>query len=153
MSSNNKKIGYTTGVFDLFHFGHLEILRKAKENCDYLIVGVSTDELVQEYKNKRPIITFDQRIEIIKSIKYVDEVVVQKDRDKLSALNKIGFNIMFVGDDWKGSKLFLELECKFQKHGVEIFTFHIHQNISSTSLRSTLKKTYTRRRKRFKLIL
>ena len=84
MSSKNKKIGYTTGVFDLFHVGHLEILRKAKENCDYLIVGVSTDELVQEYKNKRPIITFDQRIEIIKSIKYVDEVVVQKDRDKLS---------------------------------------------------------------------
>ena len=140
MSSNNKKIGYTTGVFDLFHVGHLEILRKAKENCDYLIVGVSTDELVQKYKNKRPIITFDQRIEIIKSIKYVDEVVVQKDRDKLSALHKIGFNIMFVGDDWKGSKLFLDLECKFQKHGVEIFYFPYTKNISSTSLRSILKR-------------
>jgi len=140
MSFNNKKIGYTTGVFDLFHVGHLEILRKAKENCDYLIVGVSTDELVQEYKNKRPIITFDQRIEIIKSIKYVDEVVVQKDRDKLSALHKIGFNIMFVGDDWKGSKIFLELESKFQKHGVEIFYFPYTKNISSTSLRSTLKR-------------
>ena len=140
MSSNNKKIGYTTGVFDLFHVGHLEILRKAKENCDYLIVGVSTDELVQEYKNKRPIITFDQRIEIIKSIKYVDEVVVQKDRDKLSALHKIGFNIMFVGDDWKGSKIFLELESKFKKHGVEIFYFPYTKNISSTSLRSTLKR-------------
>ena len=140
MSSNNKKIGYTTGVFDLFHVGHLEILRKAKENCDYLIVGVSTDELVQEYKNKRPIITFDQRIEIIKSIKYVDEVVIQKDRDKLSALHKIGFNIMFVGDDWKGSKIFLELESKFQKHGVEIFYFPYTKNISSTSLRSTLKR-------------
>lgn len=140
MSSNNKKIGYTTGVFDLFHVGHLEILRKAKENCDYLIVGVSTDELVQEYKNKRPIITFEQRIEIIKSIKYVDEVVVQKDRDKLSALHKIGFNIMFVGDDWKGSKIFLELESKFQKHGVEIFYFPYTKNISSTSLRSTLKR-------------
>jgi len=140
MSSNNKKIGYTTGVFDLFHVGHLEILRKAKENCDYLIVGVSTDELVKEYKNKRPIITFDQRIEIIKSIKYVDEVVVQKDRDKLSALHKIGFNIMFVGDDWKGSKIFLELESKFQKHGVEIFYFPYTKNISSTSLRSTLKR-------------
>lgn len=140
MSSDNKKIGYTTGVFDLFHVGHLEILRKAKENCDYLIVGVSTDELVQEYKNKRPIITFDQRIEIIKSIKYVDEVVVQKDRDKISALHKIGFNIMFVGDDWKGSKIFLELESKFQKHGVEIFYFPYTKNISSTSLRSTLKR-------------
>ena len=140
MSSKNKKIGYTTGVFDLFHVGHLEILRKAKENCDYLIVGVSTDELVQEYKNKRPIITFDQRIEIIKSIKYVDEVVVQKDRDKLSALHKIGFNIMFVGDDWKGSKIFLELESKFQKHGVEIFYFPYTKNISSSSLRSILKR-------------
>ena len=140
MSSNNKKIGYTTGVFDLFHVGHLEILRKAKENCDYLIVGVSTDELVQEYKNKRPIITFEQRIEIVKSIKYVDEVVVQKDRDKLSALHKIGFNIMFVGDDWKGSKIFSELEMKFQKYGVEIFYFPYTKNISSTSLRSTLKR-------------
>ena len=76
MSSNNKN-GYTTGVFDLFHIGHLEILRKAKENCDYLIVGVSTDELVQKYKTKGPIITLN-KIEIIKSIKYVDEVVVQK---------------------------------------------------------------------------
>lgn len=140
MSSGNKKIGYTTGVFDLFHVGHLEILRKAKENCDYLIVGVSTDELVHEYKNKRPIITFEQRIEIIKSIKYVDEVVVQKDRDKLNALHKIGFNIMFVGDDWKGSKIFLELERKFQKYGVEIFYFPYTKNISSTSLRSTLKR-------------
>ena len=140
MSSNNKKIGYTTGVFDLFHVGHLEILRKAKENCEYLIVGVSTDELVQEYKNKTPIITFEQRIEIVKSIKYVDEVVVQKDRDKLSALHKIGFNIMFVGDDWKGSKIFSELEMKFQKYGVEIFYFPYTKNISSTSLRSTLKR-------------
>ena len=140
MSSNNKKIGYTTGVFDLFHVGHLEILGKAKENCDYLIVGVSTDELVQEYKNKRPIITFEQRIEIIKSIKYVDEVVVQKDRDKLSALHKIGFNIMFVGDDWKGSKIFLDLEREFQKYGVEIFYFPYTKNISSTSLRSILRR-------------
>ena len=140
MSSNNKKIGYTTGVFDLFHVGHLEILRKAKENCDYLIVGVSTDELVQEYKNKKPVITFEHRMEIIKSIKYVDEVVVQKDRDKLSALHKIGFHIMFVGDDWKGSSIFLELEKKFQKYGVEIFYFPYTKNISSTSLRSTLKR-------------
>ena len=113
-----------------FIFGHLEILRKQKKISDYLIVGVSTDELVQEYKNKRPIITFEQRIGSIKSIKYVDEVVVQKDRDKLSALHKIGFNIMFVGDDWKGSKIFLELESKFQKHGVEIFYFP-YKNISS----------------------
>tara|TARA_B100001559_G_C16114060_1_gene445334 strand:+ start:44 stop:496 length:453 start_codon:yes stop_codon:yes gene_type:complete len=140
MNSDNKKIGYTTGVFDLFHVGHLEILRKAKENCDYLIVGVSTDELVQEYKNKKPIITFKHRLEIIKSIKYVDEVVVQKDRDKLNALHEIGFDIMFVGDDWKGSEIFLELEKKFKKLGVEIFFFPYTKNISSTRLRDTLKR-------------
>ncbi len=136
----NKKIGYTTGVFDLFHVGHLEILRKAKQNCDYLIVGVSTDELVQEYKNKKPIISFQHRVEIVKAIQYVDEVVVQKDRDKLNAYHNIGFNIMFVGDDWKGSKIFSELEEKFKNYGVEIFYFPYTKNISSTSLRSILKR-------------
>ena len=139
MTDKKKKIGYTTGVFDMFHIGHLEIIRKAKARCDYLIVGVSTDELVMSYKNKKPIISFEQRIEIVKSIKYVDEVVVQNHRDKIEAQKKIGFNIMFVGDDWKDSKLFLELEKKFSFIGVEIFYFPYTKNISSTSLRSKLK--------------
>tara|TARA_B100000902_G_scaffold399897_1_gene473441 strand:+ start:6529 stop:6972 length:444 start_codon:yes stop_codon:yes gene_type:complete len=139
MKDKKKKIGYTTGVFDMFHVGHLEIIKKAKAKCDYLIVGVSTDELVMSYKNKKPIISFEQRIEIVKSIKYVDQVVVQNHRDKIEAQKKIGFNIMFVGDDWKESKLFLELEKKFSLIGVEIFYFPYTKNISSTSLRSKLK--------------
>ena len=104
------KIGYTTGVFDMFHVGHLNILRQAKEQCDYLIVGVSSDELVSSYKNKIPIIPFENRKEIVSSIKYVDEVVVQSHRDKMKSFKEIGFDVMFVGDDWKGR--FPEVTCE-----------------------------------------
>ena len=147
MKKKKGKVGYTTGVFDLFHVGHLEILKKAKSHCDYLIVGISTDELVQEYKNKKPIISFEHRVEILKSIKYVDEVVVQQDRDKLKAFHKIGFNIMFVGDDWKGSQLFIDLEEELINFGVEIFYFPYTKNISSTSLRATLQALVTEEKK------
>ena len=123
----------------LIHHGHIRLLKKASE-FGFVIVALTTDEEIKNKKKFDPELDFLQRKEIISSIKYVDEVVVQKDRDKLSALHKIGFNIMFVGDDWKGSKLFLELECKFQKYGVEIFYFPYTKNISSTSLRSTLNR-------------
>ena len=85
-------IGYTTGVFDLFHIGHLNILRRAREKCDKLIVGVTTDELLKVYKNKSPIIPFEERISIVKSIKYVDEVVPQENMDKLSHWDNLKFN-------------------------------------------------------------
>ena len=97
------KIGYTTGVFDMFHIGHLNILRRAKEQCDYLIVGVSTDELVRDYKNKTPIVPFEERKAIVDAIKYVDEVVPQTSMDKFEAWKKLHFNAIFHGDDWKGS--------------------------------------------------
>ena len=116
MSIKKGKIGYTTGVFDMFHVGHLNILRQAKENCDYLIVGVSSDALVESYKSKKPVIPFNHRKEIIESIKFVDKVIVQSHRDKMKSFHEIGFDIMFVGSDWKGSELFNVLEKEFKKY-------------------------------------
>lgn len=131
-------IGYTTGVFDLFHIGHLNILKRAKEQCDYLIVGVSTDELVEEYKHKRPVICYDERVAIVEAIRYVDRVVPQVNRDKFAAWETYRFDRMFVGDDWKGTPLWLELEEKFRPHGVEIVYFPYTQGTSSTFLKQTL---------------
>ena len=105
-------IGYTTGVFDLFHIGHLNLLRKAKEQCDHLIVGVSTDDLVM-YKHKHAVIPFEERIEIVKAIRFVDEVVPQVNMDKMEAWERLHFNIMFVGDDWKGTAKWEAYEKQF----------------------------------------
>ena len=129
------KLGYTTGVFDMFHIGHLNILKKAKEQCDYLIVGVSTDELVQKTKNKTPIIPFEVRIEIIKAIKYVDMAVPQENKDKIAAYNKYKFDVMFVGDDWKGSSLFSKCEVELKKHNCDVIYFPYTKGTSSTILR------------------
>ncbi|EOU1115909.1 adenylyltransferase/cytidyltransferase family protein [Clostridium perfringens] len=132
------KIGYTTGVFDMFHIGHLNILRKAKEQCDYLIVGVSTDELVYQYKNKIPIIPFEERCQIVEAIEYVDKVIPQENRDKFYAWKKINFDVMFVGDDWKGKPFFVEIESEFKKVGVEVVYFPYTKDTSSTILREKL---------------
>ena len=136
----NKVIGYTAGVFDLFHIGHLNILKRAKENCDFLIVAVSTDELVQQYKNKTPIISYQESVEIVKAIKYVDMVVPQENRNKLEALEKYKFQKMFVGDDWKGSELFTSLEPIFKERGAEIVYFPYTKGTSSSFLKEILSK-------------
>ncbi|HHW37922.1 MAG TPA: adenylyltransferase/cytidyltransferase family protein [Bacillales bacterium] len=133
------KIGYTAGVFDLFHVGHLNILNRAKEQCEYLIVGVSTDELVMEYKNKQPVIPYDERKEIVESIKYVDQVVPQMNRDKFAAWEKLNFNAMFVGDDWKGHALFEEVERKLNEVGVEVVYFPYTLGVSSTIVKEKIK--------------
>ena len=125
----------TYGTFDLFHIGHLNILKKAKEQCDYLIVGVSTDELVQKTKNKTPIIPFEERIEIIKAIKYVDMAVPQENKDKIAAYDKYKFDVMFVGDDWKGSSLFSKCEVELKKHNCDVIYFPYTKGTSSTILR------------------
>ncbi|MCY1634884.1 adenylyltransferase/cytidyltransferase family protein [Marinifilum sp. D737] len=138
------KIGYTTGVFDLFHIGHLNILKQAKEMCDYLIVGVSTDELVQKYKNKTPVIPYKERREILESIKYVDEVVPQEHRDKIAAYEKYKFDAMFVGDDWKGNVLFIEVEAELNRRGSSVEYFKYTDNVSSTLLRSVLENIYNK---------
>lgn len=128
------KIGYTTGVFDLFHIGHLNILKNAKEQCEYLIVGVSTDEVVEKYKHKIPVIPYEERKKIVEAIKYVDEVVPQTSIDKIEALEKLKFDVMFHGDDWKGSELYKKIEQEFNKKGVEIVFLPHTSGISSTEL-------------------
>lgn len=132
------KIGYTTGVFDMFHIGHLNILKQAKELCDYLIVGVSTDELVKLSKNKTPIIPFEERVEIISSIKYVDQVVAQESKDKIAAYDKYKFDVMFVGDDWKNTELFNKCEEELIKRGSSVVYFPYTKSTSSTILREKL---------------
>lgn len=130
------KTGYTTGSFDMFHVGHLNILKKSKELCDYLIVGVSTDELIEEYKNKKPVIPLEQRIAIVEAIKYVDKVVIQTTMDKFSMWENLHFDVIFHGDDWKGSDLYNKYIEEFTREKVDIIFFPHTKGISSTLLRN-----------------
>ncbi|MDR7073365.1 adenylyltransferase/cytidyltransferase family protein [Fictibacillus barbaricus] len=132
------EVGYTTGVFDLFHVGHLNILKRAKEQCEYLIVGVSSDELVLNYKKKQPVISHVDRMAIVEGVKYVDRVVPQTSRDKFTAWEQLSFDVMFVGDDWKGNNLFNQLEKQFSKVGVDIVYFPYTQNVSSTLVKEKI---------------
>lgn len=132
------RIGYTTGVYDLFHIGHLNILRRAKAQCDYLIVGVSTDELVRLEKNKTPIIPFDERMQIVGAIKYVDEVVPQINKNKLEAYFKLRFDAMFVGNDWEGTPQWKKFEEEFAPYGVDIVYLSYTDGVSSTKLTEIL---------------
>lgn len=131
-------IGYTAGVFDLFHIGHLNLLRNAKGMCDKLIVGVSTDELVK-YKGKSPVIPFSDRIEIIRNLRCVDAAVAQEDMDKLEMCKKLKANVMFVGDDWYKSDKWQEYERQFAEAGIEIVYFPYTKNVSSTQISKALK--------------
>ncbi len=137
--SKKYKIGYTTGVFDLFHIGHLNILRRAKEQCETLIVGVSTDELVQNYKNKTPVIPYEERIQIVEAIRYVDQVVPQKNMDKFAAWESLHFDAIFHGDDWKGSSMYNEIEEKLKSVGVDMVFLTHTQGTSSTEISKKLQ--------------
>ena len=130
-------IGYTSGVYDLFHIGHLNLLKNAKGLCDKLIVGVSVDKLV-EYKNKRSVIPFEERIEIVRNIKYVDAAIPQEELDKFKMWEKLHFDILFVGDDWFNSPSWQEMEKKFDKVGVRVVYFPYTKGTSSTLLNETL---------------
>lgn len=138
--SKKYKIGYTTGVFDMFHIGHLNILRRAKEQCDYLIVGVTTDELCFERKNKHPIICESDRMKIVEAIRYVDKVVPQKDMNKLEAIKHYGADAVFVGSDWKGTPSWNEYEKEFNKIGCDVVYLDHTDGISSTLLLEKLMK-------------
>lgn len=134
------RVGYTTGVYDMFHIGHLNVLRNAKEYCDYLIVGVSTDELVESYKHKTPVIPFEERIAIVESIKFVDQVISQTSMDKYAAWEQLHFDAVFHGDDWKGSDMYNEVEEKLNSVGVDMVFLPHTQGTSSTMLKDVLQK-------------
>ena len=131
------KIGYTSGVYDMFHVGHLNLLRRAKEQCEYLVVGVTTDELAL-YKNKKPIIPYEERAAIVEAIKYVDRVVPQENMNKLEACIKYNADVIFVGDDWKGTEKWNQIEKDLSKIGAEVVYFPYTQGTSSTILREKL---------------
>ena len=137
--SDKVVIGYTSGVYDLFHIGHLNLLKNAKGLCDKLIVGVSVDELVK-YKHKTPVIPFEERIEIVRNCKYVDAAIPQEELDKFKMWEKLHFDVLFVGDDWFNSPSWQEMEEKFKKVGVRVVYFPYTKGTSSTILNETLKK-------------
>jgi len=138
--SKKYRIGYTSGVYDLFHIGHLNILKKAKELCNYLIVGVSLDELVVKYKHKKPIVPFLERAAIISSIHYVDEVVAQEELDKIYAWNKYKYDALFGGSDWMHNPSVVEAEAELKLKGVDIVLFPYTQTTSSTILTQAINK-------------
>ena len=132
-------IGYTSGVYDLFHVGHLNLLKNAKGLCDKLIVGVTSDELVS-YKNKKAVISHNERMEIVRNIKFVDAVVPQNDMDKFKMWERLKFDVMFVGDDWFETDKWKDLDEKFKSVGVKIIYFPYTKGVSSTLINETLNK-------------
>lgn len=132
------EVGFIQGVFDMFHVGHLNLLKRAKEQCKTLVVGVNSDTLVQDYKNKTPIIPFDERCRIVESIKYVDKVVEMNDRDKKLAAQKYNFDVIFMGDDWKGTDFYNQKEKELKEIGVDIVYFPYTKGTSSTILREKI---------------
>lgn len=142
MKKKSYKTGYTAGVYDMFHIGHLNVFRNAKKQCKHLIVGVTTDEIVLKNKGKFPIIPFDERIEIVKSIRYVDKVIPQTDysidgKIKTAVENKI--DVMFVGSDWQNTDKWKMIEKELKRIGVDVIYLPHTDGISSTILRKKIK--------------
>lgn len=131
-------IGYTQGTFDMFHIGHLNLLKNAKQHCNYLIVGVNTDELVRSYKKKNAIIPLDERMAIIEAIKYVDEVIACDSLDKTEVWHKHHFDILMIGDDWKGNQRWAKTEQDMAALGVELIFLPYTRDTNSTLLREKL---------------
>lgn len=137
----NRVVGFTSGVFDLFHVGHLNILKRAKALCDRLIVGVTTDELVS-YKNTEAVVPFAERLEIVQSIKYVDLAVPQDNLDKLEMWKKLKFDVMFIGDDWHDTGRFKEFEAKLAGVGVKIIYLPYTKGISTSEIKERFIKQF-----------
>ena len=132
------RIGYAPGAYDLFHVGHLNILRHAKSQCDHLVAGVVSDEMCELTKGRRPVIPLAERLEIVSHISYVDQAVAEMVPDKLQTWKTVGFNVLFKGDDWRGTSRGEKLERDFATVGVEIVYFPYTMHTSSSMLRRVL---------------
>ncbi|MET4136517.1 adenylyltransferase/cytidyltransferase family protein [Pseudarthrobacter sp. PvP090] len=133
------RVGYAAGAFDLFHIGHLNILRQAKGQCDFLIAGVVSDELCLATKGRRPVVPLVERLEIVSSISFVDRAVAETHTDRLDTWKEAGFNVFFKGEDWRGTPKGIRLERAFAEVGVEVVYFPYTVHTSSTALRRTLE--------------
>ena len=138
MKEKKYKVGYTTGVYDMFHIGHLNILRRAKEHCDFLIVGVTTDSLCFERKGKYPVICEQDRIAIVEAIKYVDKVILQSNMNKTDAVKRYNIDVVFVGSDWKGTDAWNRYEKEFAEVDCDVVYLEHTDGISSTILRERM---------------
>lgn len=133
------KIGFIQGTFDLFHIGHLNLFERAKNECEYLIVGVNSDELVENYKHKTPVINVLERMRIVEALRVVDRVVLMNDRDKIKAAKEYNFDVIFMGDDWKGTDFYKKAEEDLKAVGVSIVYFPYTKSTSSTILTNFIK--------------
>ncbi len=139
MIEKKYKIGFTVGTFDLFHIGHLNLLRQAKEYCSHLIVGVHTDEWVMYCKKRPTVIPFQERTDIVAAIRYVDEVVKNESYSKLEAWGKYHFDAAFIGDDWKGTDTWNKIETQLREIGCDVIYLPYTQGISTTELRKRIQ--------------
>lgn len=134
------KTGYTQGVYDMFHIGHLNLIKRAKEQCDYLIVGVNSDELVEQYKHKTPVINAEDRAEIIRNLKPVDQCVVVDTLDKIETMKSLHYDAIFIGDDWYGNPRWMKTKEDLAKFGVDVVFLPHTEGISSSQLRPEVEK-------------
>ena len=132
------KIGYTDGVYDLFHVGHLNMIETAKSQCEHLIVGVHGDDVVEDYKHHRPIINENDRKRILESVKGVDEVVINRFRDKMKLWNLYHFNVIFIGDDWKGTERWNRFEEELKTINVDVVYVPYTRGISTTEIKQMI---------------
>jgi len=140
------KKGFTVGTFDMFHRGHLNLFRQAKEYCEYLVVGVHSDEWVMNCKNRPTVIPYEDRADIVGAIRYVDEVVKNETRSKIEAWNKLHFDVAFIGDDWKGTEVWNKIEAELKIVGCDVIYIPYTQGISTTQLREKLSGTSTEKK-------
>lgn len=133
------KVGFICGFFDILHDGHIDILRQAKEQCDYLIVAVGTDEFMQVRKNRDSVLSFEQRVEIVRAIRYVDQVVPETDLDKIAAFHKYNYDVMFAGNDHEFEPAYIETVRELKQFGVDTIYIPRKHNVSSTLIREHIQ--------------